>query len=216
MVSIANYIEREQDFTRDASHELRTPVAIIKSSLKLLEGMELGNEQREHLRKIESANERMAQTINTLLAMARQSSSSEASTKVLAVVETVIVEQSPLLEGKDVEVEVLLADNQELPVSKEHLHILMTNLIGNAFQYTSKGQVEIGYQDDRLYVKDTGSGIDEALIDKVTDTLIKGESSEGFGIGLSLVKRLCEFLAIEMQIDSSQKGTEISLRFPQN
>lgn len=93
------------------------------------------------------------------------------------------------------------------------LLILLSNLIGNAFQYTNEGFVKISFKSKRLSVTDSGEGIEENIKQKATSDLVKGRRSKGFGIGLSLVSRLCEHHNIELELEHLNQGTCISLKF---
>ncbi len=212
MQQIHQFIEREQHFTRDASHELRTPIAIIKTSTELLNQnkSELNPEQIRLLKSIASACNQMEQTITALLSLARQDTSNiDSKTHILPIVEKVIVQQSYLLDHKEVSVEVDIKPNDEMLIGKQELHIIMTNLISNAFQYTEHGEVTIQYQNNVLSVTDSGSGMDDSIKDKATEPLVKGEHSHGYGIGLSLVSRLCEHHGFTLTVHHLNKGTQI-------
>ena len=101
-----------------------------------------------------------------------------------------------------------------LAAERTLLGIVAANLIRNAFAYTEAGSVRITVQDDRLTVADTGLGIRDEEIGKVFQRHFKGSASTGSGIGLSLVKRICERYGWEIHIESVEgKGTSAQLIF---
>ncbi len=215
---IAQFIQREQHFTRDASHELRTPIAIIKSSTELLMSQPetLNHSQKEWIQRIQSASVQMEQTITTLLALAREEhAANEAKTSLLPIIEKVVVQQSPLLDHKEVVVEINVPHQEAWCIEYSFIHILFTNLIGNAFQYTHKGFVKIDMDSGALRIIDSGTGFAPEVKHSATEALVKGHESKGYGIGLSLVARLCEHLNIELTISHLEKGTEVKLK-PEN
>lgn len=217
MQRIQHFITREQHFTRDISHELRTPTAIINSSAALLtqDKTLLSNEQHTHISRIQNACQNMQQTISALLSLAREENApSLQEVNVLASVERVVVDQAHLLTHKDVEVDIQISNQATLMLSITHLEILLTNLIKNAFQYTIEGCVTIHFAKHTLSVRDTGVGIEDTIKEQACHSLVKGQHSQGFGIGLSLVSRLCEHYDIHLNIQHLQPGTHISLVFP--
>ena len=94
------------------------------------------------------------------------------------------------------------------------LVIIMANLIRNSFIFTERGAVHIRLEVHRLEVSDTGIGIPSNELGHVFQRLYKGKLSDGFGIGLSLVKRICNRYGWVIQLDSEEgKGTRATLTF---
>lgn len=217
MQQIRTFIEREQHFTRDSSHELRTPLAVVKNAAELLQQSadNLTNNQKTLLTRIQASCEQMQQTVTTLLTLAREDGPSAINqpTKVLPIVEQVIIQQAHLLENKTVDVEVTVDTHFHVNMRQPDLHIVLMNIIGNAFQYTMQGQVVVSNDDNRLVITDTGTGIDPAIKGREAETLVKSKDSPGFGIGLSLVTRLCEKYQIPLTIDDMANGTRVILDF---
>lgn len=93
----------------------------------------------------------LEQTVTTLLALAREERSTAwlSACASMPVLERIVVEQSPLLEGKTVEVTIDVAHDTELALPASVLHILLSNLVGNAFAHTTAGEVVIDVHDRR-------------------------------------------------------------------
>ena len=213
------FIQREQHFTRDASHELRTPIAVVQSAAELLAQLlaqqSLPDSARQPLQRIQLACSQMEQTITLLLSLAREMPSAE-KTKVqlLPLIETSVVQAAHLLDGKPVEVVVDVAADCQVSGHRTVLAIVLGNLIGNAFQYTAAGEIRIDGDSSQLNITDTGIGIAPALQPRLFEPLVKGEHSTGFGIGLSLVARLCQRYDIALSIIATPAGgTRATLRF---
>ena len=152
---IEDFIAREQEFTRDASHELRTPLAVVRSAAeRLMSEPGLSPAGRQHVSHVQQSTMWLEQTVKTLLALAREEVSPQpaAATLVLPVLERVIVEQAILLEEKPVTVEVLVPPTLHVALPAPILHILLSNLVGNAFAHTSAGSVKIDVQENRLLI----------------------------------------------------------------
>jgi signal transduction histidine kinase len=215
MQQISKTLEREKCFTRDASHELRTPVAIVKNSVEVYqEKNSSSTDNNELIKRISDAAMQMEQTVSTLLVLAREEHTSvnKAAIKLLPLIEQSILDHGYLLQGKQVDVEV--SDNCNTLVTAQHgmLKVLLDNLLSNAFQYTHLGAVTVDFIEDRLIIKDTGPGIEQNISAHITDSAVKGSQSTGYGFGLSIVKRLCEHQGWQLNVESNE-GTKVSVSF---
>nr|WP_275442858.1 HAMP domain-containing sensor histidine kinase [Pseudoalteromonas sp. OOF1S-7] len=214
LARIRRFISREQAFTRDVSHELRTPVAVTQSSLTLLKQTPLNDKQTELVGRIADAQHQITQSLEVLLALAREETLTTAQTRVLPVVEQVILNQAEKIAGKDIEVEVEVSSQLTLPIAPSALQLLLSNLVGNAFTHIHCGVVTISASTHGITVLDTGHGIAPQQLKTLFEPGVKGPQSKGMGMGLSMVKRLCEKLDIELSVSSSEAGSVFCLKFP--
>lgn len=216
---IRDFIERERSFTRDASHELRTPLAVIGSAAeRMAREPGLTEASREQLAHIRQSVAQLEQTMSTLLAMAREQATEPLElVPLLAVVERVIVEQSPLLGARAIALDVDLPVNHRVACPRSVLHILLSNLIGNAFAHATHGAIRIDLQGDRLRIANHGHAIPADLRDHLHEPHRKREGSAGFGLGLSIAQRLCERYALSLVIehDDDSGETRALMGFPQ-
>jgi len=216
METINDYVSREMHFTRDASHELRTPIAIIKNASELLADDKLSNEDSKILvQRINRATLQMEQSVNTLLALAREENASSKAKmiKILPFVEKTVIQHAYILNNKPVEVDVDIAMNDQLLTHPGILQILIANLVSNAFQYTTHGTVKISFTDNKLSVFNTSEGIEDNIRESVLEPLVKGENSQGYGLGLSIVKRLCEHHKLVLNIENQGSGICVTVSF---
>jgi signal transduction histidine kinase len=210
------FIDRERNFTSDVSHELRTPLTIVQSVLELMEdGKQSQDKQKLRIEKIARANREMVNLTTALLLMAREDTDD-------AVVQTcdvckvvgIAVEMNRHLLSEQTKVDVVCSAHPSIPAEHTLLSIVVANLIRNAFTYTPSGTVSITVEDNGLTVRDTGTGIRGEEIGKVFQKHFKGTGSTGAGIGLSLVKRICDRYGWETIIESTEgKGTSAQLIF---
>ncbi len=211
------FIDRERAFTADVSHELRTPLSIVQGAVELLEDdPRLDGKQRERVARIGRASGEMIELTAALLLMAREESPDEpadSNCDVCDVVRHAIDAHRHLLSEKTA-VELDCRSRPRVAAERTLLGIVVANLIRNAFAYTESGKVAIAVEDRCLTVADTGPGIREEEIGKVFQRHFKGSGSTGAGIGLSLVKRICDRYGWETVIDSTEgQGTTAQLFF---
>jgi signal transduction histidine kinase len=194
------FIERERSFTRDASHELRTPLAVIRSAGDQLSHQpELSELSRQHATLILESTERLEQTVATLLALAREQGAGGAGdVRLLPLIEQVVIDQAPRLEGKPVEVIVDVAADALLPAPPNVARIVLANLIGNAFAHTASGVVRIDTHEGRLRI--TNSVAPDSAVQDNCAPGVMPSASEGFGFGLGIVRRLCGQFGLEFEL----------------
>ena len=217
MARIAEFIEREQHFTRDASHELRTPLAVIEGAAQLLAQQPMPAQAADQLQRIRSAAAQMAQTVVTLLSLAREELNASGAEPValLPLVEGAVVQFAHLLDGKAVEVSVAVAAGAVVESHRAALSILLSNLVSNAFGHTQQGEIRIYVEGANLVVADSGPGIAPALRERLFEAGAKGDASAGCGLGLSIARRLGQRVGIEIAIDTVPGGgTRACLSWP--
>ncbi|MCR6702092.1 MAG: HAMP domain-containing histidine kinase [Dokdonella sp.] len=207
---VRTFVAREQEFTRDASHELRTPLAVIRSAgERLAAEARLDDAQRRHLDHIRLSAAQLEQTVTTLLALAREQPLEAAGpTRLLPLIERVIVEQAPLIGERPIEVDLHVPSTATASHPPAVLQIVLSNLIGNAFAHTEHGRVRIDVADGSLRIANRGHAIDDALRAALHVPFTRREGSAGFGLGLAIVQRLCDRHAIGLTIVHDADGTE--------
>ncbi len=212
---VQSLIAREREFTRDASHELRTPLAVIRSAAEHLSTQSvLSVANRQQVGFVRQSALQLEQTVTTLLMLAREEpveSTAGEDTRIVPILERVIVEQAIVLEGKAVSVSVEVPDESRLRLPESIVHILLSNLIGNAFAHSASGEVRIDVAHDRLHISNPGEHAADALRWPATAPFLKHDDSNGFGLGLTIVQRLCERYAIDLRIEREQQRVVASI-----
>jgi len=218
MNRIKEFVERERMFTRDASHELRSPLTVIKGALALLNmKTELTDEKStEVIKRIERAVASMEDTVDCFLWMARDESGIGPATSfsVAAVIEYELDPCRFIMENRAVKVEILKSADPEITAPVHAFSIAVSNLIRNALKYTDRGHVKITIHENRVEISDTGIGMEPEKVSLMQEAHQKSENSSGFGLGLSIVKRLCDTFGWGLTIDSEiGKGTTVKFYF---
>jgi signal transduction histidine kinase len=188
---ISAFVVRERDFTGSASHELRTPITVITGALELLEQSDLSAEDVKTVDRIRRATLEMKSTIEMFLCIAREGDDGLYGElfPVAPLVGRGVDQQRYLLNGKSVEVDVeYLAD----PVVRGHPQaflIAVTNLVRNAFEQAPGVQepITVLVMEHELLVTNRLGGDDAGRL-----TPAGSSSSNGHGLGLGIVQRLCE------------------------
>ncbi|XOV80387.1 MAG: sensor histidine kinase [Aestuariibacter sp.] len=206
-------LEREKCFTRDVSHELRTPLAVIKNALELYRSKKVHSApENPIITRIHESAEQMEKTVHTLLMLAReeQTKVTKEPTQLMPVIERSVLDNRLLLQGKEVDIKIQDSCKVTVYGQPGMLKVLLDNLLSNAFQYTAAGEVSVDFVDGSLVVSDTGPGIDQTISENATVSGVKGRQSTGFGLGLSIVSRLCEHQGWQLEVMSGN-GTKVTV-----
>jgi signal transduction histidine kinase len=217
---LESFIMRERNFTRDASHELRSPLTVINIAADmLLSEQQLSMPVQNTVHRIKRAINDMEELTSAFLLLARESDKS--LSRNLVCVNDVIIEQIDrsilLKQKKDIEIHFNPPKKLYTHASDKVLSILIGNLIRNAILYTEQGQVDITINENRVYISDSGKGMDQKEVKEIFKPYYRGSSngSHGHGVGLTIVKRLSERFNWPITIDSfPEQGTTVTVEFP--
>ncbi len=215
---IKQMLQREQEFTANISHELRTPITTILTSCELLTAIpDLSHSILTRIHMVEAAATRMGAQIQALLFLARE--------QALGVLEPVAIAESvgdvmdSLLgdiHRKSLQFEMNVAKDAVLTLNRQALHMVLMNLLRNAVQYTELGFVRVEYYQQRLKISDSGVGIEPDYLPHLYERFIRGsEQGQDLGIGLAIVKRICHYYNWTLEVDSRPgQGTSFYIVFP--
>ena len=215
------FIERERLFTRDASHELRTPIAVLRSAMELLE-RRYQVEDDKTISRIYRTLYDMEALIETLLILAREQEQVLPTSRVQLneLVTEEIDTLTLLFKDKSLVVQIEETAILELDAPERVVHILVGNLIRNAFNYTPKGTITVKIWQQGFSVRDSGVGMDKQQVKQVFKPFYRGEKqnqAHGYGLGMTIVKRLCNRYNWHLSISSELgAGTEVSVHFPKS
>lgn len=215
LARLAAFIERERNFAADASHELRTPLAAIRGAAEVLaDGSGLDEAQSARIGRILRATEEMGELIAALLLLSREEAAPVESPCDAGRIARECIERYRGQAAKQGTHLTLEADEVLLPVPAAYFAIIVANLVHNAVAHTRNGTVTIRLDPRQLVVADTGSGIPAADLAHVFERHFRGNESTGAGIGLSLVRRICERLDWHVSLSSHPvAGTTVSVQF---
>lgn len=214
---IRSFVEREVRFTRDASHELRTPLAVIRSAAELVEAQTgLPQEISGPIRRINDATHEMERTINLLLLLAREENSTPKPERVplLPLIENAVLRASGRFDFASHRISIDVSEDRLIWTNPTALAIILDNLLENALQHSQGGEITIRSDGEELVIADTGPGIPQSISATLYQPFSKGDESEGHGLGLSIVRRLCDRNDVALTFDGAAgPGTTVRLNF---
>ncbi len=218
MQRVETFVGREHRFSRYASHELRTPVTIIKGAVVLLKKKLSGEDDPAYrpLKRIERSVTNMENITETLLWLSREDVAVDQDQRlaIVAVVQETIEQNRYLIGSKPIDIEFVPEGDPQLSIPAPIFQIMLTNLIRNAIQHTASGKINVIVKNDRVIVSDTGTGMDPDDLRLDTQPLSGEDRYEGHGIGLSIVTRLCNRLDWKLEFESDPgRGTTVQLIF---
>ena len=223
-------IERERNFTRYASHELRTPLAVIQGSASSLELLELDGAPARAVQRIKRTSRQMGDLLNTLLILAREEKSSDSDSatplNVNDLADTLLAQLSVVHSDKNNDSNISHRGQLRVQAPESVLSIVLGNLLGNAFSYTSNGSIQVTVDSNKILVADTGVGMDTNTIDQAFEPFFRADAENGTyqntgqsdgqhqGLGLAIVKHSCQNYGWEIELESEQgSGTRVTIRF---
>lgn len=217
---IEAFVERERDFTRDASHELRSPLTVIRIACDVLCAEEdLPPYAKRQIKRILSSARDMEALIESFLILAREGDQGlpEEDFVINEVVADEVEKARPLVSGKPVELRIHEHAAFALHGSPRVLRVILSNLIRNACAYTESGSVVVHIHPDHISVEDTGCGMTAEELDRAFDPFFRGglRKEGGQGVGLTIVRRLSTRFGWPVTMESQAGvGTTARVRFP--
>lgn len=219
----------QRQFSANAAHELRTPLAVMSTKFEVFEKNKNPNEAdyKEAIGMARSQTDRLSHVIDILLEMTElQSAPKSDSISLSEITEEVICDLVAVAEKKSIS---LVQDDGEarLTGSDTLVYRAIYNLIENAIKYNKEGgKVSVAITEDESFAKviitDTGSGIAKEDWDRIFEPFFRVDKSRsrsmgGAGLGLALVKEIAVRHGGDVKvIESSNKGSSIELSLSKN
>jgi heavy metal sensor kinase len=221
--------QREKQFTSDASHELKTPLAVVKGTLEVLARKPRSVEHyEERIRYCLDELNRMARLIDQLLLLARYESGKTSANisrfELAPILESVTSRMEPVAIARNISLKLDTISLGSVSADRAMLEMMLENILSNAIKYSPEGSsVEIwaGSRSGKpvCAITDYGFGIPREKLQKVFERFYRVDTSRttstgGSGLGLSIVKKLADLQHIAVSIDSRENsGTTFNLTF---
>ncbi|KTF41469.1 sensor histidine kinase [Xanthomonas translucens] len=214
---LTEVVQRDREFNADVSHELRTPLAVIRGATELLlTRPNLDEKVLQRLQRIQRAEQQCSDLIGSLLLLSRNERG-QGNSNVAKVAEQLIESHRAQLGGKPLQLLLEGERNLTIDAPESALSVALGNLIGNAVKYTQEGQVVVRVLSDAVQVIDSGPGLSAEDAAKLFQRGYRGTHaghSQGGGIGLSIVSRLCDLYGWQVNVrPGASKGVVATLWF---
>jgi len=200
------------NFIKDTTHELNTPISAILMST------ENENLNEKQIQRVRLSVKRISEIYKDLIYIFLQNQN-EVKIKERISLDKVLKEQleylGPLAQKKKINI-ILDIENFEYIINKDDFIRIVNNLISNAIKYNKiAGEIRITLKNKTLTISDTGIGIDEKKLKDIYKRYFRATKEQGgFGIGLSIVNHICNEYNIKINVHSQiKKGTSFTLSF---
>ncbi len=219
-------IRQKSEFFANASHELKTPITVMRGLTEILLTKEdLEEQEKKQITRIHKESLRMAELISDMLKLSKLERSEEeerVEVDVREVAEEILSELAGGIENKNLAVRI--TGQGKVFADPKKIFELLQNLCSNAVNYNKQDgwlKVEILENEEgvTLRVADGGIGIEKEHIPRLCERFYRVDKSRskktgGTGLGLAIVKHICALYKAELDIDSAiGKGTEVTVRF---
>ena len=204
----------KNDFISNVSHEIKTPLAIIQNYANALKNQKLTeNKKQEYLNTIVIQTKKMSTLISNILKLNKlENQSLTIDKKPFDLAECIrlsIISFESLIEQKNLNLDCDIEEST-IQSSQELIEIIINNLISNAIKFTpNNGNIFISLKNRenqiQIKIQDTGSGISKEIGEHIFEKFYQGDktrSSEGNGLGLSLVKKVIDIIGGKINVES--------------
>jgi signal transduction histidine kinase len=212
--------QQQKRFTSDAAHELKTDLAIIKSSFQLLSMKHRTNEEYQKGVSVGLSDlARLEETVHRMLTLARleqPASDVQSICRIDEALDQAIQQAAPAAEVKGVKLEVPLLESASVHCDSRDAILLCSNILMNAIHYTGEHtdiriKCQVSGSQCNITVQDSGTGIDEGELPYIFEPFYRGDPSRsrtsgGTGLGLSICRAVCDRAGGTIQIANRPEG----------
>lgn len=214
----ARFVERERAFIDTASHELRTPIAVISGAAEIaLQQTGLAPSAQQQLNRIRRTARDVEQLISLLLVLAKDPARLAGSNERVALEQLlpeIIDDHLYLTRDKALTIALAPMPSVEIAAPLPIVQAAIGNLLRNAIEHSDRGEIAVRLElPAKVVIVDPGHGMTPEEISAIYARIARGGGDRGGGIGLDLISRLCEHLGWRLHIDSDDRGTTTTLAF---
>lgn len=225
MHTLADTLEREKQFTNEAAHELRTPLAVLRIHSENAMAAEDEQSREQALRKMQLALDRSDRLIRQLLTQARidnQQTPALANLALEPLLQSTLATLAPIALKKDQQLSLEGAGHLQVMGQAMLLELMFGNLIDNALRYTQVGgeiAVVVSQEGNRVRVdvRDNGPGIPTAALSRLCERFfrVNPQQGDGVGLGMAIVQRIAQLHGADLDIHNRPEGgLEVSVLLP--
>ena len=213
LVKMDKFVNREKDFIDTASHELRTPIAIISGAVDVLNAHPESITVKERaLSRIKQSTKDIAESINALFLLSKDDAQIVNSAELFQLddlVERIVSDHLSIFPEKQLTIDSDL-DKTCLFASREATSIVLGNLVRNAIEHAKSHEIKIYLKNGILRIENQGAYIEPEQAALLFNKHVRGQGGEGNGIGLYLINRICESFNWKLDISSCEENRFIA------
>lgn len=207
-----------KEFIENVSHEIQTPLAIIKSKVELLIQTEkLDEEQIALLQSVQTSAMRLSNLNKTLILLSKIDNNQFPKKENIAVQDIIdfhLDNFAEIIESKEIELKKDFQSKLTIQADSDLIHVMLLNLLKNAiFHNQPAGKLEIICSSNNLTIRNTGKELEinpEDLFKRFTKSSVRPDS---LGLGLAIVKKICDYYNLDLHYSYENQFHTINIRF---
>ncbi len=207
---------QQKEFTENASHEMQTPLAIIKANLTLLmQSSNLSESEMNHLQTIENTTKKMASLNKALILLSKiennQFKENEA-VNLISIINKTVANYIDLIEIKNIQLKLNLQNDLQITINPTLAEILLSNLVQNAIKHNvNRGVITIELIQNKLIISNSGEALTINPTELFTRFKKDDASKDSLGLGLAIVKSICNICHLKIDYSYSNNLHTFSL-----
>ena len=216
--------KRQKDFSSNVAHELRTPIAVMKSQLDLFRQKTDDADAKKMLRVLDNNVAKLSGLVDAILSLRKKSDIKLDEVNLDILIDEIVLDLEDKAYARDVRI-IARDTNISLMTDDSLLQRLVFNIVENAIKYNNPGgRVDISAKEDgdkvKIKIADTGIGISPSDKERIFELFYQIDSSrgqEGYGIGLSLSKTIADMIGAKIEIhDNNPQGSIFIINIPKS
>ena len=201
---------QQKEFTENASHEMQTPLAVIKANLtQLMQSTTLSESDMNNLQTIENTTKKMASLNKALILLSKIENNQFKENELISVnkiINKVINNFADLIEVKNIKLNLNLKDDLQLTINPTLAEILLSNLVQNAIRHNVNGGIiNIDLMQNKLIISNSGEALTINSNGLFTRFKKNDASKDSLGLGLAIVKSICNIYQLNIDYSYSNQ-----------
>ncbi len=213
---IKETFEKQERFTQNVSHDLRTPLTVISTNLYLIKQKGFKNIEK-NIENITRTVDYMKSLVNDLLFISQIGEKEKKSVNVNDIIKKQLSILSPKIDEKNLGIVFKEEDKIIIEANESDMEKMFFNLLDNAVKYNYKnGEIIITIKKKTVSIKNTGKIIDKENINKLFERFYredKSRTSEGCGLGLAIVKEIADHYKLKIKVKVEGMHNEFIIKF---
>jgi len=204
-----DYLQQKQ-FTENASHEMQTPLAVIKANLtQLMQSTTLLESDMYNLQTIENTTKKMASLNKALILLSKIENNQFKENELIPInkiINKVVNNFADLIEVKNIKLNLNLKDDLQLTINPTLAEILLSNLVQNAIRHNVNGGIiSIDLMQNKLIISNSGEALTINSNELFTRFKKNDTSKDSLGLGLAIVKSICNIYQLNIDYSYSNQ-----------